>query len=251
MNSRAERDFFRRGGARQAGGCHALPRGTEHSGLCDDERADVTRCRAGRSTAVFATTSGCSFRASSDTQFKKSSPTCGLLFFLERMTRLARLTRLPALRHAHGAPKSSAGEFLPLRGCSFRASSEDISPTHKKAARLADCFFSGADDEARTRYLHLGKVALYRMSYIRMLCGFVNVYIIHTDRTVVKHYFPFFTVGITRRASKMTSDIRTSQKKLSSSTEQKPSLFHFHLHCAVSVVPISAAGQSFFTFFST
>ena len=28
-------------------------------------------------------------------------------------------------------------------------------------------FFSGADDEARTRYLHLGKVALYQMSYIR------------------------------------------------------------------------------------
>ena len=26
----------------------------------------------------------------------------------------------------------------------------------------------GADDEARTRYLHLGKVALYRMSYIRI-----------------------------------------------------------------------------------
>ena len=25
----------------------------------------------------------------------------------------------------------------------------------------------GASDEARTRYLHLGKVALYRMSYIR------------------------------------------------------------------------------------
>ena len=57
---------------------------------------------------------------------------------------------------------------------------------------MRTAFFSGADDEARTRYLHLGKVALYRMSYIRMLCGFVNVYIIHTDRTVVKHYFPFF-----------------------------------------------------------
>ena len=27
----------------------------------------------------------------------------------------------------------------------------------------------GADDEARTRYLHLGKVALYQMSYIRKL----------------------------------------------------------------------------------
>ena len=26
----------------------------------------------------------------------------------------------------------------------------------------------GADDEARTRYLHLGKVALYRMSYTRI-----------------------------------------------------------------------------------
>ena len=28
-------------------------------------------------------------------------------------------------------------------------------------------FLFGAGDEARTRYLHLGKVALYRMSYIR------------------------------------------------------------------------------------
>ena len=29
---------------------------------------------------------------------------------------------------------------------------------------------NGADDEARTRYLHLGKVALYQMSYIRNWC---------------------------------------------------------------------------------
>ena len=27
----------------------------------------------------------------------------------------------------------------------------------------------GADDEARTRYLNLGKVALYQMSYIRVI----------------------------------------------------------------------------------
>jgi hypothetical protein len=27
---------------------------------------------------------------------------------------------------------------------------------------------AGANDEARTRYLHLGKVALYRMSYVRV-----------------------------------------------------------------------------------
>ena len=32
---------------------------------------------------------------------------------------------------------------------------------------MFSCF--GASDEARTRYLHLGKVALYRMSYTRML----------------------------------------------------------------------------------
>ncbi len=30
------------------------------------------------------------------------------------------------------------------------------------------CRHAGADDEARTRYLHLGKVALYQMSYVRM-----------------------------------------------------------------------------------
>ena len=29
-------------------------------------------------------------------------------------------------------------------------------------------FLFGAGDEARTRYLHLGKVALYQMSYIRI-----------------------------------------------------------------------------------
>ncbi len=28
-------------------------------------------------------------------------------------------------------------------------------------------FYLGAEDEARTRYLHLGKVALYQMSYSR------------------------------------------------------------------------------------
>ena len=30
-------------------------------------------------------------------------------------------------------------------------------------------YLSGAADEARTRYLHLGKVALYQMSYGRMM----------------------------------------------------------------------------------
>ena len=36
----------------------------------------------------------------------------------------------------------------------------------KKRRRFRICAY-GAGDEARTRYLHLGKVALYRMSYTR------------------------------------------------------------------------------------
>ena len=35
--------------------------------------------------------------------------------------------------------------------------------------------FRGAGDEARTRYLHLGKVALYRMSYTRILVPTVGI----------------------------------------------------------------------------
>ena len=38
----------------------------------------------------------------------------------------------------------------------------------KKRVPLVLSFFHGADDGARTRYLHLGKVALYQMSYIRI-----------------------------------------------------------------------------------
>ena len=40
---------------------------------------------------------------------------------------------------------------------------------HMKEGTCGDVpFFSGAGDEARTRYLHLGKVALYQMSYTRI-----------------------------------------------------------------------------------
>ena len=37
----------------------------------------------------------------------------------------------------------------------------------KRKSRCFRICFYGAGDEARTRYLHLGKVALYRMSYTR------------------------------------------------------------------------------------
>ena len=39
--------------------------------------------------------------------------------------------------------------------------------TNKKTAFFRKLSFFGAGDEARTRYLHLGKVALYQMSYTR------------------------------------------------------------------------------------
>jgi hypothetical protein len=38
----------------------------------------------------------------------------------------------------------------------------------------------GADDEARTRYLHLGKVALYQMSYIRISAALENACILYS-----------------------------------------------------------------------
>ena len=41
--------------------------------------------------------------------------------------------------------------------------------SEKPALRSRFPLFVGAADEARTRYLHLGKVALYQMSYGRML----------------------------------------------------------------------------------
>ena len=42
-----------------------------------------------------------------------------------------------------------------------------ITTIKKKQMLLHLLLFYGAGDEARTRYLHLGKVALYRMSYTR------------------------------------------------------------------------------------
>ena len=41
-------------------------------------------------------------------------------------------------------------------------------PRHHMSRNFFLLFF-GAADEARTRYLHLGKVALYQMSYGRMM----------------------------------------------------------------------------------
>ena len=44
---------------------------------------------------------------------------------------------------------------------------EPVTEIKKKQMHKHLLLFYGAGDEARTRYLHLGKVALYRMSYTR------------------------------------------------------------------------------------
>ena len=44
----------------------------------------------------------------------------------------------------------------------------ETSYAKRKTFVRMDKGFYGAGDEARTRYLHLGKVALYRMSYARI-----------------------------------------------------------------------------------
>ena len=46
---------------------------------------------------------------------------------------------------------------------------------YKSGTRGVPDSFVGAGDEARTRYLHLGKVALYRMSYTRILVPPVGI----------------------------------------------------------------------------
>ena len=57
-------------------------------------------------------------------------------------------------------------------------------------------FFYGAADEARTRYLHLGKVALYQMSYSRILYRaelISAIFIIAKGRAEVKLFCQVFT----------------------------------------------------------
>ena len=101
---------------------------------------------------------------------KKKTP-CWVLVFFERMTyvyfmrkHLPRFWRRVALGYVSSAllAKNAPPEhFLNAR---------HHSPIRKQKNRhpVGCLFFFGADDGARTRYLHLGKVALYQMSYIRI-----------------------------------------------------------------------------------
>ena len=59
--------------------------------------------------------------------------------------------------------------------------------TKKETDTFRCLFLFGAGDEARTRYLHLGKVALYRMSYTRR-----NKWYYNSFSKNVNTFFPFF-----------------------------------------------------------
>ena len=67
-------------------------------------------------------------------------------------------------------------------GIEFFSSNKKI-----RASKSDVLIYSGAGYEARTRYLHLGKVALYQMSYARG-----TLTIIADSFAFVKPYFSFF-----------------------------------------------------------
>ena len=93
---------------------------------------------------------------------KKEVTTYVVTSFLERATRLARSTAVP--RHAQRATNAPLGRFLAsLAPCSPLCPLE----SKNKGMTYVMPLFFGAGDEARTRYLDLGKVALYQMSYAR------------------------------------------------------------------------------------
>ena len=85
------------------------------------------------------------------------------------------------------APKHAAGMFLSLCSCPFRASA--LSAKNKIPILTDEDFIFGAGDEARTRYLDLGKVALYQMSYAR-----TAMIIIRYGATIVNSFFHSFRI---------------------------------------------------------
>ena len=82
---------------------------------------------------------------------------------LERATRISPKRRLRRMQR--GEIEEAAGELPAKAGKATIAATVSADGTRKKAPSFDGAF--GAGDEARTRYLHLGKVALYQMSYAR------------------------------------------------------------------------------------
>ena len=88
-----------------------------------------------------------------------------VLFTMERATRLELASRHPtnrltAIRRSPASPRIQCA-------CGAGGGSAFSSSNKKQDIQIGCPVYYGAGDEARTRYLHLGKVALYQMSYAR------------------------------------------------------------------------------------
>ena len=94
----------------------------------------------------------------------------------------------------------------------------------KKTADFSTVSKLGADDEARTRYLHLGKVALYQMSYIRIFCFFVFVCSL-TTMFIIRENSPFVNnilkVFLKNFLSRKMAQLPTPKLRLVYSSESK------------------------------
>ena len=87
--------------------------------------------------------------------------------FLERATRLELASRHPTNRLCQAAIRGNPASPPELKPRSARDQVEAASSfgsTAQKNIQPNGWMFFGAGYEARTRYLHLGKVALYQMS---------------------------------------------------------------------------------------
>ena len=92
----------------------------------------------------------------------------------------------PAVRpHASGHQNMLPASF----SCFARALLILCPLKQKRRIHESVSFFFGAGDEARTRYLDLGKVALYQMSYAR-----TAMVIIRHETTIVNSFFHSFRI---------------------------------------------------------
>ena len=82
----------------------------------------------------------------------------------ERVTRLVCIFISYGNKNKGSPPSSRRRQRSSALQLIFRAV---VTQIKKKQMQKHLLLFYGAGDEARTRYLHLGKVALYRMSYTR------------------------------------------------------------------------------------
>ena len=122
-----------------------------------------TGTHAGTATVprTVATLAGCPVRVSrKDTTNKKAQGEMPCAFCWSGLRDSpGALLRAPARTRA---PQQSPGLLLPWRVALFESRAKILRTKKHKAKCLV--LFVGADYETRTRYLHLGKVALYQMS---------------------------------------------------------------------------------------